>query len=87
MRECLGENLLSLVVSQSDALRGHLEVDDGGGRGRAGGQRLGDGLSDGLGPGQGLHFHRVDVQDVAGWKSQSRIPWKINMDDIAHITI
>lgn len=70
--EVLGGLLLPLVVSQGDALRGDFEVDDrGGGRG-VGHQRLGDSLGDGLGARERLHLHRVDEEDVAGWKRRSR---------------
>lgn len=48
---------LSLTVGERDALRGHLEVDGGGGGQRVGGQRLADGLGDGLRPREGLHVH------------------------------
>lgn len=58
---------LPLTVGERDALRGHLEVDGGGVGQRVGGQRLADGLGDGLRPREGLHVHRVDVEDVAGW--------------------
>lgn len=56
----------ALAVCQRDALRRHLKLDHGGGRTRVsaeGGLRC---LGDGLGAGQGLCFHRVQVEDVAG---------------------
>lgn len=59
---------LPLAVGERDALRRHLEVDGGGVREGVGGQRLTDGLGDGLRPREGLHVHRVDVEDVARWR-------------------
>lgn len=60
--------LLPLVVGERDALRGHLEVNDGGGRRRSGSQGLGYGFGHCLGARQGLHVHRVDVENVARWR-------------------
>lgn len=62
------QNLLPLVVSQRDALRGHLEVHDGGSRRRSSSQCLRYGLGDRLRACQGLHLHRVDVEHVACWE-------------------
>lgn len=58
-------NSLSLAVGERDALRWHFEVDGGGGRQWAAGQRLADGLGHSLRTCQWLHVDRVDVKDVA----------------------
>lgn len=60
---------LPVTVCEGDALWGHLEVDGGGCRQGVSGQGLTDGLGHGLRSRQRLHVHRVDVEDVTGWRS------------------
>lgn len=72
-----GLDLLPLVVSECDALWGHLEVHNGGSRWRSSSQCLRYGLSDSLRPCQWFHLHWVDVENIACCK-ESRHPSWIN---------
>lgn len=63
-------DILPLIVREGDALGGHLEVDDSGTGQWLGRQRLADGFGNGLGAGEGLHLHRINVQNVACWEQK-----------------
>lgn len=67
---------LPLAVGERDALHRHFEVDGGGGgqgvRLQSQAYRLGDGLR----PREGLHVHRVDVEDVTGWGQTHQTQWR-----------
>lgn len=67
-------DLLPLVVSQRDALGRHLEVHNGGGGGRSRSQRLRNRLGNSLGTRQGLHLHRIDIENVACWEEREITP-------------
>lgn len=75
MQSVLRFNILPLVVGERDALRRHLEVDDGGGGWRSGGQRLGYCFGNGLGARQRFHLHRVDVENIACWEERNSPKW------------
>lgn len=68
--QCTVGDVLPLIVREGDALGGHLEVDDSGTGQWLGRQRLADGFGNGLGACQGLHLHRVNVQNVACWEQK-----------------
>lgn len=69
--------LLSLVVSQGDALGWHLEVYHRGHRRRLLNQGHTQGFLDRLVTSEGLHFHRVQVPHIAGCKTMRR-GWEVH---------
>lgn len=78
-------DLLPLVVSQRDALRGNLEVHDGGSKWGSRVQCLRYGLGHRLRTCQGLHLHWVDIEHIACWeKSKSLVIYKNEKKEESH---